>query len=357
MQSLAELAVKKLPLRQTLEENILSGPFPREVLTNISKKFTLNNLYLEDMLDEDISHDLFYRCLKNIVGTGAIWKSAFVKLGLSLDDWITADITDQSVINQTAAKYNISVNDLTEALKDGVGLILTELINWLDQQGVAFTYGVVTFAFEYQASKKKWKLLIIHRADVDLDNNNIDPSIALLEYNTLDDLLKNIYRYLQIYGDYDPYDNFGSHLKPANLSKQSRKILKAIYYILDEEKEEEVLDEEEILNGNKEEEIILGEEEFSIAEEEVRDIWESLHDRGIILYVHPEFSSNDFEENSKLLRIGDYLYIIQYTGDNNNKVLGEFMYYSEEEALLLLLPLLLETNDNNVWEFLKKGLN
>lgn len=329
MQSLAELSVKKLPLTQIWEEDILQSALPREVKTEAAKKFTLDNLYHEGELHEDVDYDLFYLCLKNHVGTGPVWKAAFNKLGLPLNDWITADINDQNVVTQIAAKYNVSLADLKEALQEGVGVVLLEIINWLDHPGLAFVYGDVTFALEYQR-KKIWRLLIMHFADVDEDNNNTDVKSSLVGYTLLDQALARIYRYIRHYGQYEPFENFGEHLQPESLSNQSKKVLETMLRVLK-------------------------------VDQRVEDIWTTLKDRAIIIYSQPEFSTKDLRENTVLVRIGDYLHILKYDYLHvlaYDDSLDGIKTYPQEDAFLILVPLTLDTNDDvNVWEYLKNGLN
>lgn len=325
MQSLINLSIDKIPLIQIWEEKLFESNLPQEVKDTLNNRFTLNNLFQERLLNDNLDWMLFYRCLKNIVGTGAIWRLIFNKFNLDPSIWLDLDVLDQKNVKDIAQKYNVSIEELNKEIKDNIEYVMAEIIVWLENQGPTYTYGEVDFSLCYLTERKMWKILITETSDPERERNPLIYDQHYMLYHRFDDAVKQIYNYIQLCGKYKVSPNM--NLTINALDDESRKLLSGMYEAIKDDLRSE-----------------------NTCKEELEDIWKKLETAIIDIYTQPLFSPEFFKDLTTVIRIGDCLHVVQNDEYEDCRI-GDTFTFNQEDSLLLLVPFILEKNYNGCWRF------
>ena len=284
--TLAQIALQRLSIKEIWERGLLDAPLPPSQLEELNRKITLDNLYLEGLLNRDMDINLFGLAVSKSIPT-YLWPYLGVILLVS---GLSPFTPEGEEYYNSGLPIKLTSEQYTAELQDVLALLLEDIINFLNQPGLAFGNEELTLSWAHNyIGVDPWKLITIPELPVEEEEEeNIDLPSAIYYFETLDSLLA-----------YLPPRILGESEEPSRLDRDQRTALSGM---------------QKALRVNTE------------------TLWKDFErDTGVITQNF-ELSLNEFVKGARVDVMGDFLYVA-YTLEDEGPY---FSYYPREDALLIL---------------------
>lgn len=310
MATLAQIALRQLPLVGIQGQEILNLSLPPEQLEKIKDKITLDNLYQEDIISPDLDISLFRI---------AVIKSIPNLLWSYISQWTKKDFYHhQSPFTANGAYYlqrslQITPDQTEEIISSALELMVADLSRFLSKSGFSNYYGdliiVWSRVFDSHSPDLLWKILSIRSAYVTEEEADFPEPTQTFYYRTLDDMLIGIFDEMQHYGVITTLD------QSANPNELNSSLKLAL----------------------------MGMKESLKAETE--NLFRDLKKGIIILENNFQLALNIFKQGIRLYAMGRYLHIVEIIEDEDNPVFRtEDYFYTREDAILILASIFIKGN-------------
>ncbi len=321
MQSLATLASRRIPIAQIWEEGILNEPLPIQQLQELRERITLENLYNEGLINEDLDPDLFAFALEKSA-PGLLWP--YISLVLIRPMYVSTNPFSQAGLDYAQQRHGISEEEFITARRSALSTLITELTQFLEEPGLAHDYGNLTIA--WSRVEDFWKVISIRitpepkseEAAGQEGEFGVPNPLIVNFYTTLDEMISFILEEMENYSDVKTLISFSqgfNELEP---------------------------DYRAALAGMK-----------TGLQADTEDIWEMLDEGVITLTTNFQLSLADLKDRTRLVVVDNFLYIIVVEEDEDifaqNILRGSYyLYYPRQDALLILSSLFLTGNAWNL---------
>ena len=329
MESLATLASRRVPLTQIWEEGVLNEPLPNEQLRQLRDRITLDSLYHGGLINEDINIGLFAFAVEKSI-PNLVW--SYIGLVLNRPIYHPASPFSKEGEDYAEKIRGIKPNYFIEARKQALSVLATELTQFLEESGIPHDYGNVTIVWSHannpNGQKPLWKVLAIRITPGPQDEDEaaqqdefgVPNPVQVNFFATLDEIMAFIFQEMDNQGVVTTliHDNQSQGVNELESDYQAA------------------------LNGMR-----------NGLQADTESIWEMLEGGIITLSGNFQLSLEDFKEQTRLVVIDDFLYIIVVESNEDiyeqNVSRGSYyLYYQRDDALLILSSLFLTGNAWNL---------
>ena len=311
MASLTSRAIEKLSVKDIWEKGVLNAPLPPQTLDRLYNKITLQNLYNENLLTNDMDLDLFALALEKSA-PGFLWP--YINKIFETDIYSKESPLSEEGENFIASNLEVVPENFDTFRNVALQNFLNDLILYISTE-LDLPHRYVNNIFvSSRFEDGSWKLLIIN-SKITLKTLKKDPPTKVNIFNTLDELL------FTIYGELESYFSEGSIIKLVqNLANPA-------------DPDFELVDPttEIALNGMR-----------TALKVDPRKLWDKLETGEAILTGDFSFSFRFLKRGSRLTVMGEYLYIVM-----TNKSGTNFVNFTRDSGLALLTTFFLP---DNLWK-------
>lgn len=292
MQSLRRLAIAKLPLTEIWNQGLLGqdSPLPNETKQELATRLTLDNLYRDGLLDENLDLDLFAYILQKenlgpllypyLVDQDVAYTDEYTFYYVDDEEQEPRDIFDADVVTYYLPEKEITIS-IQDKLQSALKQLLHDLISFLENPGLpianvytlpvrdysipvdddyAYNEETVDHTFIWQQYNNAYRLFVI-------EDNKV---VFLTTLPSIDQVMRDVLLYQNVFIT----RLFKETSTPDTLSPEIRCALQCL------------------------------------KTSSTIDLWRSLANSGISVGQPLQMAPQSMVTAEKILTIGDYLYII-----------------------------------------------
>ncbi len=297
MDSLSNLALRRIPVSQIWEEGILNAPLPKSQLRQLQDRITLDNIYREGLFSpeddqEEVDPELFAVAVEQNT-PNFIWPYLSQALGATIS-YPTSPFDDASR-DYAERVYAIEPEDYDDALDRAIGLFRNDLIEVIiNTPGAPYGHGN-NLIIAWAPARNPLGGPDIHKV-ISIRLHRQDP-LRIEYFDTFDEVVNFIYDEMVAYDAVGPIQ--GSNVDLSYLDPEIRTALGAI---------------RESLQINTE------------------GLWERLEEGTIEVKRNFQLAVDKLRKGASLTVVGEFLYLVTSNPQNGATV---NIYFREDGELLL----------------------
>ena len=324
MQSLANLALRQIPIDQAWEELKEGRALPAAQIQQLRNKITLDTLYHEGLINGNIDPDLFAVAVEKSI-PNLVWP--YIAFALNHPIYYPVSPFSQSGEDYMERDHGIDLDYFTEVRQGALSILATELASFLKEPDVPHDYNNLTIVWGRAENPNDpeplWKVLAIRLSPEPEDEEEagqegefgVPDPVLVNFFTTLDEMMVFIFHEMESYSEVSTLISTGNQ-GLNNLEPDYQAALRGIRTGLQAGTE---------------------------------DTWEMLKEGIITLTNDFQLALAELENRTRLVVMGNHLYIIVVERDkdifNQDIERGNYyLFYRRDDALLILSSLYLTGN-------------